>query len=233
MNPDRLKQLVIAAAVAVTASASANAQLFISEVAPWASTATRAAYAADWFELTNPGASAVDITGWKVDDNSNSLASAVALSGVTSIAAGKSVVFIDVSGSSLAIKSAGFINAWFGGTAPAGFEIGGYSGAGIGLSTDPGDAVNIFNGGGMLVARVDFGLADVVSPFQTFDNTAALDNVTLSTLSTVGVNGAFTATDTIEVGSPGVTAVPEPSEYAAAFGVFALGAAVWIRRQRG
>lgn len=229
MNSDNLKQLVIAAAVAVTASASAKAQLFITEVAPWASGNT--AYAADWFELTNTGASAVDITGWKIDDNSNSFAVSVALSGITSIAAGKSVVFVDISSSDLATKSTGFVNAWFGGTAPAGFEIGGYGGLGVGLSTG-GDAVNLFNGSGTLMAKVTFGAADAVSPFQTFDNTAALDNVTLSTLSTVGVNGAFTATDTIEVGSPGVTPVPEPSEYAAAFGVLAFGAAVWIRRQR-
>jgi MYXO-CTERM domain-containing protein len=231
MNSDNLKQLVIAAAVAVTASASAKAQLFITEVAPWASTAANAAYAADWFELTNPGASAVDITGWKMDDNTDSFASSVALSGITSIAAGKSVVFIDITGSNLATKSTGFVNAWFGGTAPAGFQIGGYGGTSVGLSTG-GDAVNIFTGLGTLVARVDFGAADAVSPLQTFDNTAALNSVTLSTLSIVGVNGAFTATDGIEVGSPGVTPVPEPSEYAAAFGLVALGAAVWIRRQR-
>ena len=229
MNSDKLKQLVIAAAVAVSASASAKAQIFITEVAPWAS--GNAAYASDWFELTNTGASAADITGWKMDDNSGSTPSPVALSGITSIAAGKSVVFIDITGSDLATKSTGFFNAWFGGTAPAGFEIGGYGGTSVGLSTG-GDAVNLFDGSGTLMAKVTFGTADNASPFQTFDNTAALDNVTISTLSTVGVNGAFTATDGIEVGSPGVTAVPEPSEYAAAFGVLALGAAVWIRRQR-
>ena len=231
MNPDNLKQLVIAAAVSVAASASAKAQIFITEVAPWASTSSNAAYASDWFELTNTGASAVDITGWKMDDNSGSTPSPVALSGITSIAAGKSVVFIDITSSSLATKSTGFINAWFGGTAPAGFEIGGYGGTQIGLSTG-GDAVNLFDGSDTLMAKVTFGAADNASPFQTFDNTAALNNVSISTLSTVGVNGAFTATDGIEVGSPGVTAVPEPSEYAAAFGVLALGAAVWIRRQR-
>ena len=231
MNSDKLKQLVIAAAVAVSASASAKAQIFITEVAPWASTASNAAYASDWFELTNTGASAVDITGWKMDDDFGTTPSPVALFGITSIAAGKSVVFIDITSSDLATKSTGFINAWFGGTAPAGFEIGGYGGSGVGLGTS-GDAVNLFDGSGTLMAKVTFGTADAVSPFQTFDNTAALDNVTISTLSTVGVNGAFTATDGIEVGSPGVTAVPEPSEYAAAFGVLALGAAVWIRRQR-
>ena len=52
-------------------------------------------YAADWFEVTNTGTTAVDITGWKIDDNSNAFGSAVALRGVTSIAAGKSAVFFE------------------------------------------------------------------------------------------------------------------------------------------
>ena len=52
-------------------------------------------YGADWFELTNIGSTAVNISGWKMDDNSNSFGNAVALRGVTSIAAGQSVVFIE------------------------------------------------------------------------------------------------------------------------------------------
>ena len=42
----------------------------------------------DWFELTNNGAAAVNITGYKVDDNSFLLANALALTGVTSIGPG-------------------------------------------------------------------------------------------------------------------------------------------------
>src|SRR5262249_14945588 len=44
--------------------------LYISEVSP--SSSGNAPYAADWFELTNAGTAAVDVTGWKMDDNSNS-----------------------------------------------------------------------------------------------------------------------------------------------------------------
>ena len=71
----------------------ARASLVISEVAPWGS--GNSPYAADWFEVTNTGASAVNLTGWKVDDNSNAFASAVVLNGVTSIAPGESVIFIE------------------------------------------------------------------------------------------------------------------------------------------
>src|SRR5262245_10929955 len=70
--------------------------LIISEVDPSGSSAS---YGADWFEVTNTGASDVNIAGWKMDDNSNAFASAVALRNipglpsVTTIPVGKSVVF--------------------------------------------------------------------------------------------------------------------------------------------
>ena len=53
----------------------------------WAS--GNAPYAADWFELTNKGAVPVNITGWKVDDDSNAFASALPLTGITEIAPGE------------------------------------------------------------------------------------------------------------------------------------------------
>jgi hypothetical protein len=74
--------------------------------------------AADWFEVTNTTGQAIDITGWKIDDNSGSQAAAVALSGITSIAAGESVIFLETA--DLATTRASFIATWFGGNAPAG-----------------------------------------------------------------------------------------------------------------
>ena len=70
-----------------------SASLVISEVHP--SGSGNGTYAVDWFELTNTGAAAVDVTGWKMDDNSNAFASAAALRGVGVIPAGKSAVFFD------------------------------------------------------------------------------------------------------------------------------------------
>ena len=112
--------------------------LYISEVAPWSS--GNSAVAADWFELTNSGTSAVDITGWKMDDNSNSFASSVALNGITSIAAGESVIFIEGG----AAQVTAFVNTWFGGVLPAGLQIGTYTGSGIGLSTSGATTGNAF-----------------------------------------------------------------------------------------
>jgi len=183
---------------------AADAGIIISEVAPWSS--GNSSLGADWFELTNTGASAVNITGWKMDDNSFNSANAVALNGITSIAAGESVIFIELGGSHTAAgDAAAFKTLWFGANPPAGLQIGSYGGSGVGLGTG-GDGVIIFNGSGVQQAKVTFG-ASSSSPYKTFDNAAGLDNVTISALSAVGTNGAFVAAnDTAEIGSPGTIA---------------------------
>ena len=175
-----------------------STRLFISEVAPWSS--GNSPIAADWFEVTNAGSSAIDITGWKFDDNSNLFGSAVALNGITSIAAGESVIFIETA--DLATVGATFLSTWFGANPPAGLRLGSYTGAGVALSTG-GDAVNLYNAAGVLQANVVFG-ASPASPFATFNNAAGLNNATITTLSTLGVNGAAAAVnDALEIGSPG------------------------------
>lgn len=219
-NLTRMLRLAFAGASVVMAASAASADILITEVDPTGSSTST--YAADWFELTNTGASAVDISGWKMDDNSNAFANAVALRGLTSVNPGQSVIFIEgnTSGSNDATVQASFINAWFGGTAPAGFAIGGYGGSGVGLSSG-GDAVNIFDGSGSLQAKVTFGSA---TSNVSFDNAAGLNDTTISLLSVVGTNGAFS--NGSEIGSPGTIAnVPEPATFALA-GLSLLGLAV-------
>jgi hypothetical protein len=186
---------------------SAHAQVRITEVAAWSS--GNSPVGADWFELTNFGASAVSLTGWSMDDES-ATAGVAPLVGVASLPAGKSAIFIDGSGSA----NATFINTWFGGSAPADFLIGNYTGSGIGLGTG-GDTVNIFDGSSALQAKLLFGPSPSGPTFATFDNAAGVnDNVTAFTqLSVVGVNGGFiAANDVNEIGSPGtITSVPEPT----------------------
>jgi hypothetical protein len=201
--------------------------LVISEVDPAGSSAS---YGADWFELENTGASAIDITGWEMDDNSAMFSKAVPLTGITSIAAGQTVVFIEDTGMTDATLDGNFINTWFGGNAPAGLTIGNYGGSGVSLSTG-GDAVNIFDSTGTLEASVTFGAAPAGA---TFDNTAGVNNTTFSSTPTISqasvadVNGAFS--DGSEIGSPGnVAPVPEPSTLAlASFG--GLAALIGFRR---
>ena len=228
MNSSSLKKLLFGGILATLASVSAQAQtgLRITEVHPTGS--SNGTYAADWFELTNFGPGTIDLTGFRVDDNSQSPAAAVALSGVTSIAPGQSVVFIE----GTSATASAFLSAWFGGAVPAGFTIGTYSGAGIGLSSTS-DQVNIYNPAGATpntpVASVLFNAA---TAGRTFDNAAGQnsDTVPITLLSTAGVNGAFLSANGQEVGSPGV--VPEPSTVAALLaGAGILGIAA--RRRRG
>lgn len=208
-NPLGKKLLGLAALLAVIAPA--HADIIISEAAPYASGNT--VYGADWFELTNTGTSAIDITGWRVDDSSGSFAASVALRGVTGIAAGESIIFIEsnASGSNDSGINSSFRNAWFGTDNPAGLAIGNYGGSGVGLSTG-GDALNIFDGSGSLVANISFGDS---TTGKSFDNAAGLNNAAITQLSVEGINGAFTAFNGAEIGSPGmISAVPEPESFA-------------------
>jgi hypothetical protein len=206
MNRSSIARVALVAGLSAFASLS-NAAIIVSEVAPWSS--GNSTLGSDWFELTNTGNSAVSLTGWKMDDASSSFSSGATLNGISSIAPGESVIFIETSSS----KAAQFKTLWFGSNAPAGLQVGQYSGSGIGLSTD-GDQVNIFNASGVLQTKVIFGASDSAAPFQTFDNTAGLNNATISLLSQVGVNGAFAAAASTvgEVGSPGL--IPAPSALA-------------------
>jgi uncharacterized protein YjiK/phosphodiesterase/alkaline phosphatase D-like protein len=170
----------------------------ISEVNP---TGSSASYAADWFEVTNTGPGDLNVSGWKMDDNSNSFGSAVAIRGLTNIPAGKSAVFLEDNGTgsndTTIINS--FSSAWFGSaTPPVGLLYGFYGGSGVGLSGTA-DAVNLFDSAGVPQASVSFGAA---TTGRTFDNAAGLNNATISQLSTVGINGAFQSASGAETGSP-------------------------------
>lgn len=218
------------AAGLVVAAASASAQVRITEVAPWAS--SNAPYAADWFELTNLGTTSVDLSGWKMDDNSFGTGNAVALSGVASLLPGESAVFIETADPA---RPQAFISTWFGVLAPPGLKVGTYSGSGVGLGTG-GDGVVVYNGSNVEQARVSFGASPSSAPFATFDNTAGLVNgATISLLSVAGVNGAFVAIgNPNEIGSPfGVQPIPEPGEWAFMLAGLGLAAAMARRRRDG
>lgn len=193
--------VVAGGSMATPASAAGVNGIIISEVSPWGS--GNSSYLTDWFEVTNTGPSAINITGWKMDDNSNGVpvTAEVALNGITSIAAGKSVIFQETA--TPATAKTAFVAAWFGGTAPAGLQFGSYTGSGVGLST-AGDAVNLFNASGVLQANVSFGASPAAAPFATFDNAVGLNNAAISQLSVAGTGGAtLVASTPAAIGSPG------------------------------
>ncbi|UOG91352.1 MAG: lamin tail domain-containing protein [Candidatus Thiothrix sulfatifontis] len=181
-------------------SAQATADLVITEAMP-SSSAT-----VDWFELTNTGASAVSLTGFKMDDSSFDLAKAVALNGIDSIAAGESAVFVEGDSS----KVTAFQSVWSG--TFSGVRVGNYSGSGVGLGAS-GDAVAVFNSSGVEQTRQSFGAATSGVSFRwNANNTAATSSA---------VNDAHGSKSTgSDIGSPGqITGAPVVGTYPEVSGV--------------
>ncbi|MGI9177631.1 MAG: lamin tail domain-containing protein, partial [Pirellulales bacterium] len=162
----RLRRSALAAllaALAWTGSVQAAGIIRITEVMSNAFTLGNM----DWWEITNYGDAPVDITGWKVDDNSYSLVSAVSLVPYASgtepawslIAPGESVVFMESAAPTSAVPAyQSFWNLGSGIGAVRNPNLGSYTGSGIGLSS-AGDGLIIFDAAGNEVNRVAFGAA--------------------------------------------------------------------------
>ena len=180
----------------------------------------------DWIELTNLGDTAANINGWKMDDSSRAFGSSLLLNGITSIAAGESVVFFETPAANLtgawATDLTNFRNFWGG---LSGVQVGYYGGSGAGLSSGS-DGVIVFNSLGIeATTYVSFGAATAGYSFNfTWDNAGTLTSAA-NALSTEGVNGAWkvnaafggTGTPIDNIAGPGTittAAVPEPSSFA-------------------
>lgn len=180
----------------------------------------------DWFEVTNDGSSAVSLSGWKMDDGSFNLAAAVALSGITSIGAGESVIFIESTGGA----GIGSFRTFWGGLTNV--QVGYYSGSGVSLSSG-GDGVCLFNDLGVNVNQVSFGAATTGSSFfWGWDAQGSIDpnySAVVSTVGTIGTQVGFVSADALgNIGSLG-TAIAVPGPGVAAAAVLAL--AVRSRRR--
>ncbi len=202
-----MRKFVFAAcaiALAIAAGAPASAALVFTEAMSAPNTT------ADWWEITNTGPSAVDLTGYKFDDSSFALANAVPLLGVSTISAGEAVVFLESSDAATDVPA--FRNYWTGSTSGlAGVQIGTYSGSGVGLSGTSGDGLILFDAGGAIAAGpVSFPSAADADAGKSFD--AFNPNFHRSE---VGVFGAFAASGSpSDIGSPGAPPVPEPATIA-------------------
>lgn len=184
----------------------------------------------DWWELTNTGDSDIDLTGYYWDDD-GAMGNDGALFGNIEIAAGESIVIVSED------DSAAFEAAWGGGfnaygeldfTGPDTFS---------GLSSNS-DQIEVWdsdpntNSDANLVASVSFGAATEGFSFE-WDR---LGNFLGQ--SAAGVHGAFQAIDDgeegdripndgIDIGSPGVSVVPEPTA-----GLVLVGCSLLILRRQ-
>ena len=169
----------------------------------------------DWWELSNLGSFAVNLHGYRFDDNSASLSFACTLTNEVTIAPGESVVLVEN-------MSAAAFRAWWGPQAiPSNVKIISYSGSGLSFSAG-GDAVNVWNAVAAAdsdkVASVTFGTATRGVSFG-YDPDAS----TFGGLSAAGVNGAFIAAVNGDIGSPGtIINLPRFTAYSLDSGGFHL-----------
>ena len=160
----------------------------------------------DWFEVTNVGDAAVNISGYKVDDSSYAFGTALALNGITNIAPGESVVFLE--GSSTTVTT--FKTNWGLGSQT---QVGYYAGSGIGLSST-GDGVTLFDAAVNELSgaanslysagriRISFGAATTSYSFRWSYTTTGEFSGNMETSSFGDIQGAFTSANGC-TGSPG------------------------------
>lgn len=160
----------------------------------------------DWFEITNFGdtawTAAIDGNLW-FDDDSFSSSNAVPMVGITSIAPGESVIYVDGGASG----ASDWLAVWSDVVVP--WQVGNYNGAGLGQG---GDAVGVW-----ITTTVPAGAPTFTGAYPDASaNGGQSYNLTLAAFSTAGNANNAVATlqlndaNQAAIGSPGVP-VPEPS----------------------
>jgi hypothetical protein len=197
----------------------------------------------DYFELTNLGEVAVDIAGWKFDDENALIEEAAPLNGITSISPGESVVFFQLDerdpldpAYDPAAEETLFRGFW-GGLDDV--QVGWHGGAGLGK----GDTITLFDASDTQQISFVYGMttpnethagdwaANNTDGSDTFETEAAVwvpGSVPQEfALSAPGVYGSFANTSG-EYGSPGLF-VPEPDSMVLA--AFAFLGLMMLRRR--
>jgi hypothetical protein len=213
-----MKRFILAGFVAVIGLVSAQAQLAITEIMTGEADKTHP----DWWELKNYGTADMDLTGYSWNDDSHgglSGADSAPFTGVT-IHAGETICVTEIKG---AVTDAPTFRAWWG--LDPGVQVVVLNAADPGLG-DTGDAVRLWSTNFAALGSDTNGLdleqapEFLVQRVNTIDvSTPGADGRTMtyntndgtySIISTNGILGAFVASTTADVGSPGVAQDPTP-----------------------
>jgi hypothetical protein len=202
-----MKRFILISFAAMFGLVSAPAQLAITETMPSASTNLGAALVVqgpDFWELSNFGTNAIDLSGYVFNDADATRggdANSSALSGVT-IAAGESIILVQ-SGTPIATRD-DFINWWGAANLPANLQVLFYTGNGLSGS---GDSIVLWaptaTSDADYVDRADFSEALRGHSF-TYHPT----NGIFGTISSNGIAKAFKAVTSDDEGSPGTNSGP-------------------------
>lgn len=195
----------IGGALVALASVSASGAIRITEYMYNSSSASTG----EFVELTNLGASSVDMTGWSFDDSSR-VPGSQSLSAFGVVAPGQSVVLTDAA-------AASFITAW----GLSGVSVIGGNTNNLGRA----DEINIYDASNTLVDRLTYDdqtyagtpRTNGVSAWAAVSGDGPFGTITSAwKLSAVGDSQGSVLSTGNDIGNPGRHVVPEPATFAAA-----------------